>query len=203
MEFAVDELRAPGRDRRAGHRVLCGVLSAAAGGWFAVRRCVLVVAVLAVVAAVLSLEVWQPEGAAAHPEPPRVCDQGYTLSGDTCERTVTSSLLADGSCEAGFTAVYSEAVICVRTTTTDATASCGAGYTLSGDTCERTVTSSLLADGSCEAGFTAVYSEAVICVRTTTTDATASCGAGYTLSGDTCERTVTSLLLADGSCEAG
>ena len=161
---------------------------------------------VAAVASVLSLEVWKPEEAAAHQEPPtEVCvDPGYTLNDGTCERTTTSEEDADASCESDYTLKWSEGPYCEKTVFTSAKASCTTGYTLnSGGTCERTTTSVKSAKASCESGFTLKRSDGPYCEKTVFTSAKASCTTGYTLNSGTCERTTTSVKSAKASCESG
>jgi len=105
------------------------------------------------------------------------CPSGYTLSGQTCSRSVTTY-----SCPSGYTLSGTK---CTRSYYT-----CPSGYTLSGSKCSRSV-----AAYSCPSGYTLSGTK---CNRTTYT-----CPSGYTLSGTKCNKTVTTYSCASGYTLSG
>ncbi|MEZ9900207.1 conjugal transfer protein TraN [Vibrio breoganii] len=141
------------------------------------------------------------------------CPSGYTLTGNTCSLTQTSSILY--SCPSGYT---SNGTQCTKTTTNTLprltyceTAQYSSGSYVCryqqrvGDTCEFRCTADNYGGngnptpytatrstslGSCPSGYTESGSQ---CTRTTTSTigATKYCNAGYSLSGSQCVKTIT------------
>lgn len=129
------------------------------------------------------------------------CPSGYTLSGTTCSSVVEASVKR-WNCPAGWTL---QGTICARTTTIGASVSgytCPAGFTLSGSICSQTSTAAASPVYACPGGWSL---SGTMCVRGTTYTATAnySCPNGFTLSGSTCSRTLSQAATASYSCPGG
>ena len=129
------------------------------------------------------------------------CPSGYTLSGTTCSSVIQASV-KQWNCPAGWTL---QGTICARTTTIGASVSgytCPAGFTLSGSICSQTSTAAASPVYACPGGWSL---SGTMCVRGTTYAATAnySCPSGFTLSGSTCSRTLSQDAIASYSCPGG
>ena len=109
------------------------------------------------------------------------CQSGWTLSGSTCNRSLTQA--PTYSCQSGWTLSGST---CNRSATQAPTYSCPSGWTVSGSTCNRSTTQAPAY--SCPSGWTVSGSS---CNRSATQAPTYSCPSGWTVSGSTCNRTST------------
>ncbi len=131
------------------------------------------------------------------------CSSGWTLSGSTCYRYVTSYGSLRYSCPSGWTL---SGGTCYRYSSSRVTRygtlsySCSSGWTLSGSTCYRYLSSTVTRYGSlsysCSSGWTL---SGGTCYRYSSSTVTRygtlsyECSSGWTLSGSTCSRTTTSV----------
>ncbi len=131
------------------------------------------------------------------------CSSGWTLSGSTCYRYVTSYGSLRYSCPSGWTL---SGGTCYRYLSSRVTRygslsySCSSGWTLSGSTCYRYLSSTVTRYGtlsySCSSDWTLSGST---CYRYSSSTVTRygtlsySCSSGWTLSGSKCTRTTTSV----------
>ncbi len=131
------------------------------------------------------------------------CSSGWTLSGSSCYRYVTSYGSLRYSCPSGWTL---SGGTCYRYSSSRVTRygtlsySCSSGWTLSGSTCYRYLSSTVTRYGSlsysCSSGWTLSGSS---CYRYSSSTVTRygtlsyECSSGWTLSGSTCSRTTTSV----------
>ena len=139
-------------------------------------------------------------------------EEGYTLSGAVCTKSVPATAATTVGCEEGFSLVTVLAMgaptqVCRRSVpaTANTTYSCASGYDLvtffvmpgvSGRRCEKTVSATSSTTYSCRSGYTLVTTVLPIgavarqCEKTVAATATYSCSSGYTLSGTSCYKYV-------------
>lgn len=117
------------------------------------------------------------------------CPSSYTRSGTTCSRTATATL----SCDSGYAKSETSGItrclkISMDTRAPIVTTTCQSGFSRSGDTCTKTLTTAGTVAHTCESSYTLSGSQCTKIVggqlETTQPDKTYACPADYDKSGD-------------------
>ncbi len=148
----------------------------------------------------------------------KVCSSGYTFKNNRCEKTLTQG--ASKVCGAGYSYI-STRNRCEKTTTSTASKVCSTGYAFRNNRCEKTVTQArnvvyscsprtesyahvVLVGDKCHTTYSGQYANYCTvpgCLEITNANQSSSCPSGFSSSGSSCSKLVTTAF--SFSCPSG